>query len=112
MALQSNWKNALEQPFQFDDGVICSYAANQFGNPGWQDISESFICEKGVVNTSRKGIKIYRPGKDLEEAVTKHDITEDNVNQFIEGARTGKLENAALWGAESTMTAVMATSVT
>ena len=105
---KGNIYDNLSLSFQFDDGVICSYAANQFGNPGWQDISESFICEKGVVNTSRKGIKIYRPGKDVEEAVTKYDITEDNVNQFIEGARTGKLENAALWGAESTMTAVMA----
>ena len=32
----------------------------------------------------------------------------DTVNQFIEGVRTGKIENAAIWGAESSMTAVMA----
>jgi hypothetical protein len=30
------------------------------------------------------------------------------VNQFVEGVRTGKIENAALWGAESTLVAVMA----
>ncbi len=41
-------------------------------------------------------------------AKTSDDITLDNVNQFIEGARTGKLENAALWGGESTLVAVMA----
>jgi predicted dehydrogenase len=105
---KGNIYDNLSLSFQFDDGVICSYAANQFGNPGWQDISETFVCEKGVVNTSRKGVKIYRPGKPAEERTTSYDITEDNVNQFIEGARTGKLENAALWGAESSMTAVMA----
>ncbi len=32
----------------------------------------------------------------------------DAVNEFIEGARTGKIENAAFSAAESTLTAVMA----
>lgn len=105
---KGNIYDNLSCTFQFDDGTIFSYAANQFGNPGWTDISETFVCEKGVVNTSRKGYKIYRPGKPTEEAATNYDITQDTVNQFIEGARTGKIENAALWGAESSMTAVMA----
>jgi len=104
---KGNIYDNLSLTFQFDDGTIMSYCANQFGNPGWNDVSETFVCEKGVVNTSRRGIKIYRPGKPVEEADTKYDITQDAVNQFIEGARTGKIENAALWGAESTMTAVM-----
>ena len=30
------------------------------------------------------------------------------VNAFIEGARTGKLENAAFYAADSTLTAIMA----
>ncbi len=105
---KGNIYDNLSLSFQFDDGTIFSYSANQFGNPGWQDVSETFICEKGVVHTSRKGYRIHRMGKpDIEEAVTKYDITQDNVNLFIEGARTGKIENAALWGAESSMTAVM-----
>jgi len=40
--------------------------------------------------------------------VTKGDITQDAVNKFVEGARTGKLENAAFSAAESTLTAIMA----
>ncbi len=40
--------------------------------------------------------------------VTKGDITADAVNAFVEGARTGKLENAAFTAAESTLTAIMA----
>jgi hypothetical protein len=38
---------------------------------------------------------------------TKYDITNDNVTEFIEGARTGKIENAAFWAAESTFVAIM-----
>jgi predicted dehydrogenase len=95
--------------FQFEDGTIFSYTANQFGNMvGYSDVSETFVCEKGSVNVSRRGYKIYRDRKPVEEAETKYDITMDNVNEFVEGVRTGKLENAALWGAESRLIAVMA----
>ncbi len=98
----------LAATFQFADGTVFSYAANQFRSPGGQDVSETFVCEKGVVNTSRKGYVVYRTGKPVEEVKTTYDITADNVNQFVEGVRTSKLENAALWGAESTLVAVMA----
>ena len=36
------------------------------------------------------------------------DITFDATNAFVEGARTGKLENAAFYAVESTLTAIMA----
>ncbi len=94
--------------FEFDDGLIFSYAANQFRSSGYRDVSETFICEHGAVNTSRKGITIYRPGKEPERIETRYDITQDAVNEFIEGARTGKIENAGVSAAESTLTAVMA----
>ena len=42
------------------------------------------------------------------EVGTNYDITQDAVNEFIEGARTGKIENAAFTAAESTLTAIMA----
>ncbi|MBI4874678.1 MAG: Gfo/Idh/MocA family oxidoreductase [Acidobacteria bacterium] len=94
--------------FQFEDGTIFSYSANQFRTPGYQDVSETFMCEKGAVTVSRQGYSIFRAKGAPETAVTKYDITEDVVNEFIEGARTGKLENAAFTAAESTLTAVMA----
>lgn len=98
----------LGATFQFADGTVFSYTANQFRTPGWQDVSETFVCEKGAVNVSRRGYSIFRAGAPPETATTNYDITIDNVNEFVEGARTGKLENAALWGAESTLVAVMA----
>jgi myo-inositol 2-dehydrogenase / D-chiro-inositol 1-dehydrogenase len=94
--------------FQFADGLVFSYSANQFRTPGFQDVSETFICEKGAVNVSRQGYTIWRAGRQPERAETKYDITMDAVNEFIEGARTGKIENAAFSAAESTLTAVMA----
>ncbi len=99
----------LSCTFQYEDGLIFSYCANQFGNgPAWSDVSETFVCEKGSVNVSRRGYTIYRTGQVAETVTTKYDITLDAVTEFIEGARTGKLENAAFHAAESTLTAVMA----
>jgi len=98
----------LSCTFQFDDGRIFSYSANQFRAPGFSDVSETFMCEKGAVNVSRRGYTIWREKGAPETAETKYDITADGVNEFIEGARTGKLENAAFHAAESTLTAVMA----
>lgn len=98
----------LAATFQFADGTVFSYTANQFRTPGYSDVSETFVCEKGAVNVSRNGYSIWRKPGAPETARTTYDITIDNVNQFVEGVRTGKLENAALWGAESTLVAVMA----
>jgi hypothetical protein len=75
----------------------------------WQDVGETFMCEKGTVHVNRRGYKIHRAGsKEVEEATTNYDITKDAVDEFIDGCRTGKMENAGIWGAESTMMAVMA----
>jgi predicted dehydrogenase len=98
----------LSASFQFDDGMIFSYSANQFGAPGFSDVSETFMCEKGALNVSRRGYTVWRGKSEPERVETKYDITQDAVNEFIEGARTGKIENAGLWAAESTLTAVMA----
>lgn len=102
--------DSLSVTLQFDDGLICSYSANQFANmQGYQDVSEVFMCENGAVRTSRQGVTIWKKkGTAPEEYPTKYDITQDAVNQFIEGARTGQIENAALWGADSTLMAIMA----
>ncbi len=94
--------------FQFADGRLFSYSANQFRAPGFQDVSETFLCEKGAVTVSRRGYSIWRDKQPVETVETKYDITEDGVREFIEGARTGKIENAAIHAAESTLTAVMA----
>jgi hypothetical protein len=59
------------------------------------------------VQTSRRGYTIQREGAKPEVAETKYDITQDAVNQFIDGCRNGQLENAAFHAAESTLMAIL-----
>lgn len=106
-----NIMDNLAVTFHFSNGVVFSYSANQFSTGGFADVSETFICEKGAINVSRQGYKLYnktRRGDPPVEVVTKGDITADAVNQFVDGARNGKIENAAFTAAESTLTAIMA----
>jgi predicted dehydrogenase len=101
----------LAATLQFENGVILSYSADQFATGGFADVGETFICEKGSIHTSRQGYKLYnakRRGDPPVEVATNYDITADAVNAFVDGARTGKIENAAFHAAESTMTAIMA----
>lgn len=102
--------DSLSVTFQYSDGLVFNYSACQMAGIGWNDISETFMCEDGTVNTSRRGVTVFRKGKReaVENWPTNYDITMDAVNEFVEGARTGKLENAALWGADSTLAAIMA----
>jgi myo-inositol 2-dehydrogenase/D-chiro-inositol 1-dehydrogenase len=99
----------LAATFHFENGVIFSYSANQISTGGFSDVSETFICEKGAIQTSRKGYKLWDGTQGSpKEIATAYDITQDAVNDFVEGARTGKLENASASAAESTLTAIMA----
>ncbi len=97
----------LSLTYQYENGTVFSYSAHQFGRQTYQDISETFICDKGYVNTSRRGYTIVRDGKPPETVDTKYDITQDAVNQFIDGCRKGQMENAAFHAADSTMMAIM-----
>jgi hypothetical protein len=44
----------------------------------------------------------------VQSDTSKGDITFDATNAFIDGIRSGKLENAAFYAVESTLTAIMA----
>ncbi len=101
----------LAATFQFADGTVFSYSANQFQTANFQDIGETFLCEKGAIYISRRGYKVYdKPDRNAppEEVLTSYDITKDAVDEFVAGARTGKIENAAFSAVDSTLTAIMA----
>ena len=92
------------------DGTVFSYSANQITTNNYYDVSETFLCEKGAVNVSRQGYKLYTGTNRKQppiEVTTDYDITQDSINHFIEGARTGKIINAAASAVESTLTAIM-----
>jgi predicted dehydrogenase len=110
--------------FHFANGVVFSYAANQLSTRGYRDISETFIGEKGAITTSRQGYQHY--DKVVDEALPQrgyvipsakdgptvvssdYDITEDAVVEFLNGVKTGAVENAAFSAVESMYTAIMA----
>jgi myo-inositol 2-dehydrogenase/D-chiro-inositol 1-dehydrogenase len=97
--------------YQFADGTVFSYSANQFSAGGFQDVGETFICEKGTLYTSRRGYKVWNKQERYaapDETPTQGDITMDAVNDFIDGCRAGRIENAAPAAVESTLTAIMA----
>ena len=99
----------LAATFHFDDGTVFSYSANQFATSGYSDISETFLCENGSINTSRKGYKLWTEGAEAPIVVaTDYDITKDSVDRFISGVRNGEHENAAPAAVESTLTAILA----
>jgi predicted dehydrogenase len=96
--------------YQYGSDLCFSYQATQFNRRnvnGWDDIGETFMCEKGTVQTSRSRTAVYLPGQPVKETKVPHDITQEAVDAFIDGARTGKIENAAIWAAKSTLSAVM-----
>jgi len=107
-----NIMDNLGVTFEFADGIIFSYSAAQFEARLYQDISETFIGDKAAIRTHRKGYEYFQKPNAPPEVVmspsSKGDITQDAVNAFVEGARSGKLENAAFWAVESTLTAIMA----
>jgi predicted dehydrogenase len=102
-----NILDSLTVNFAFADGTIFSYSANQFSAGNFRDIGETFFCEKGTIHVSRQGYRLYSGPKPVE-VLTKYDITDDAVNEFIAGCREGRIENAAPAAVESTLTAIMA----
>jgi myo-inositol 2-dehydrogenase / D-chiro-inositol 1-dehydrogenase len=108
-----NIMDSLGVTYEFGDGAVFSYSASQFTAGGYYDVGEVFLCEKGTIRTSRQGYEIYNkpkrgaPPEVVQTESSKGDITADAVNAFIDGARTGKIENAAFYAVESTLTAIM-----
>lgn len=103
-----NIMDNLALTFKFAGGMVFSYSANQFSKGGFGHVAETFICEKGAVETSRRGYTLWNGGKEPVKVVTQGDITLDGVKYFLAGVR-GEVpkENAAFYAAESTLTAIM-----
>jgi predicted dehydrogenase len=109
--MKGNILDSVAVSFQFADKRVFSYSGAQVEQSMFREVGEWFICEKGTIHTSRQGYEVYMGTKSneiAEQGVTKYDITKDAVDQFVAGCLEGKIENAATWAVESTMTAIMA----
>ncbi len=104
-----NIMDSLSVSFKLPDGRVYSHSANQFDNGRYRDVGEYFFGTKGVITTSRGGYMIQVEGKEPYEKKTDYNINQDVVDHFIKGVK-GQVpaENAAVFAAESTLTAIMA----
>ncbi len=98
----------LALTYRFDDGRILSYSASQFCKGGYGHVAETFIGEKGAIETSRRGYTLWNGGQEPVRVATNYDITMDGVKLFLAGVR-GEVpkQNLAFAAAESTLTAIM-----
>ena len=76
--------------------------------PNWyREVKEQFFGANGMVETRREFWRHYRGAGDMVEEKAQREITIDALEEFIRRIREGKPENAALTGAESTLTAIL-----
>jgi myo-inositol 2-dehydrogenase/D-chiro-inositol 1-dehydrogenase len=95
--------------------VTYDYANNVQGHligcmmaPRWyREVKEQFFGTTGMVETRREFWRHYRGAGDVVEEKAPREITIDALEEFIHRIRDGKPENAALTGAESTLTAIL-----
>jgi myo-inositol 2-dehydrogenase / D-chiro-inositol 1-dehydrogenase len=95
--------------------VTYDYASNVQGHlvgcmmapPWYREVKEQFFGETGMVETRREFWRHYRDKADVVEERVSREITIDALEEFIQRIQEGKPENAALTGAESTLTAIL-----
>ena len=100
--------DSLAVNYKLPDGRVYTHSANQISQGRYHDVGEYFFGTKGVITTSRQGYTVHIEGRTPSRQDTKYNITEDVIKHFIRGVR-GEIapENAALFAAESTLTAIM-----
>jgi predicted dehydrogenase len=95
--------------------VTYDYANNVQGHligcmmaPRWyREVKEQFFGVNGMVETHREFWRHYRGPNDMVEEKASREITIDALEEFVHRIRDGKPANAALTGAESTLTAIL-----
>jgi predicted dehydrogenase len=100
--------DSLAVNYKLPDGRIYTHSANQMSAGGYRDVGEYFFGTKGVIETSRRGFTVHAGGKSSSHQETNYNITEDVIEHFVKATR-GEVpaDNATLFAAESTLTAIM-----
>lgn len=93
--------------FEWPGGLQVTYEANQLTPAGFANVGEQFTGAKGTISTSRAEMVHYRGRGDVETIKSGHDITIDAIQTFLTNILSGKVENAGVRSAESTLIAIM-----
>jgi len=100
--------DSLAVNYKLPDGRVYAHSGNQISVGGYRDVGEYFFGTKGVISTSRRGYTVNIDRRSPSTQATKYNITDDVIAHFVKGTR-GEIppENAVLFAAESTLTAIM-----
>lgn len=98
--------------YTYPGDVHVSFNSNQFRNKGYRQQGERFFGSKGVAETMQSGPAIITSNKDRGEKVFDSPV---NLNQavgakmkaLVESIKSGKFENQAEQGAETTLTTIL-----
>ncbi len=93
--------------FEFPHGLQVTYEANQLTPAGFSNVGEQFTGAKGTLATSRAEMVHYKGRNDAETIKSPRDITIDAVETFLSNILSGKVENAGVRSAESTLIAIL-----
>jgi predicted dehydrogenase len=93
--------------FEYANGVQGQLSGTTLAPPGYRDVVEQFLGEKGVIETSENHWRHFRgPGQETMEKSPRN-ITIDSVSEFVRRIAEKQPENNAIRGAESTLTAIL-----
>ena len=99
--------------FEFADGTIFSYSAGQFDSRDVPGHLRNVHRREGRDPYQPPELPVLREAErraadGCSRRPRRATSRKDAVDAFVEGARSGNLENAAFWAVESTLTAIMA----
>ena len=97
----------LSLTFEFPNGILVNFEANQLTPRGFANVGEQFTGTKGTIATSRQQIVHYKGVNDVETIKSPRDITIDLVEDFLTRVLSGNVENAGVRSAESTLIAIL-----
>ena len=97
----------LSLTFEFPNGILVNFEANQLTQRGFANVGEQFTGAKGTIATSRQQIVHYKGVNDVETIKSPRDITIDLVEDFLTRVLSGNVENAGVRSAESTLIAIL-----
>ncbi|MBI3698723.1 MAG: hypothetical protein HY238_28270, partial [Acidobacteria bacterium] len=97
----------LSLTFEFPNGILANFEANQLTPRGFSNVGEQFTGTKGTIATSRSQMVHYKGPNDVETIKSPRDITMDAIEDFLSRILSGKVENVGVRSAESTLIAIL-----
>jgi predicted dehydrogenase len=100
-------RDHLNVSFEYPDNVQASLTGSFITPVYFRSVHEQFYGTEGVVETSQDYWSYYRHKGAPETEASPRDISIDSAEAFLDRIRTGRVENTAARGAESTLTAIL-----